>query len=93
LAKINSCLNYAKAILNLKLSQKLSPQQIQLMKLIQLPTQAFEQRLLEEMNESALEAGKEEDEYEKMSLKAKIMTMTILNLIELRQKISISMSI
>jgi hypothetical protein len=65
------------------------------MKLIQLPTQAFEQRLLEEMNENpALEAGKEEDEYEKMSLKAKIMTtMTILNLIELRQKISISMSI
>jgi hypothetical protein len=31
----------AKAILNLKLSQKLSPQQIQLMKLIQLPTQAL----------------------------------------------------
>jgi RNA polymerase sigma-54 factor len=53
-AKINSCLNYAKAILNLKLSQKLSPQQIQLMKLIQLPTQAFEQRLLEEMNENPL---------------------------------------
>jgi RNA polymerase sigma-54 factor len=53
--------------LNLKLSQKLSPQQIQLMKLIQLPTQAFEQRLKEEMNENpALEAGKEEDEeYEK----------------------------
>ncbi len=55
-----------KQFLNLKLSQKLSPQQIQLMKLIQLPTQAFEQRLLEEMNENpALEAGKEEDEYEK----------------------------
>ena len=54
-----------KQFLNLKLSQKLSPQQIQLMKLIQLPTQAFEQRLLEEMNENpALEAGKEED-YEK----------------------------
>jgi len=36
------------------------------MKLIQLPTQAFEQRLLEEMNENpALEAGKEEDEFEK----------------------------
>jgi RNA polymerase sigma-54 factor len=34
------------------------------MKLIQLPTQAFEQRLLEEMNENpALEAGKEEEEY------------------------------
>ncbi|OAB31301.1 RNA polymerase, sigma 54 subunit, RpoN/SigL [Flavobacterium fryxellicola] len=55
-----------KQFLNLKLSQKLSPQQIQLMKLIQLPTQAFEQRLLEEMNENpALETGKEEDEFEK----------------------------
>ena len=55
-----------KQFLNLKLSQKLSPQQIQLMKLIQLPTQAFEQRLKEEMNENpALEAGKEEDDYEK----------------------------
>src|SRR3970282_1834575 len=55
-----------KQFLNLKLSQKLSPQQIQLMKLIQLPTQAFEQRLVEEMNENpALEAGKEEDDYEK----------------------------
>jgi hypothetical protein len=64
------------------------------MKLIQLPTQAFEQRLLEEMNENPFRSRKEEDEYEKMSLKAKIMTtMTILNLIELRQKISISMNI
>lgn len=56
-----------KQFLNLKLSQKLSPQQIQLMKLIQLPTQAFEQRLKEEMNENpALEAGKEDDDdYEK----------------------------
>jgi len=55
-----------KQFLNLKLSQKLSPQQIQLMKLIQLPTQAFEQRLLEEMNENpALETGSEEDDYEK----------------------------
>ena len=55
-----------KQFLNLKLTQKLSPQQIQLMKLIQLPTQAFEQRLLEEMNENpALEAGKEEEEYVK----------------------------
>jgi RNA polymerase sigma-54 factor len=52
--------------LNLKLSQKLSPQQIQLMKLIQLPTQAFEQRLKQEMEENpALEGGKEEkDDYE-----------------------------
>lgn len=52
-----------KQFLNLKLSQKLSPQQIQLMKLIQLPTQAFEQRLIEEMNDNpALEAGKEDDD-------------------------------
>jgi len=51
--------------LNFKLSQKLSPQQIQLMKLIQLPTQAFEQRLSQEMNENpALEGGKEESESE-----------------------------
>jgi len=55
-----------KQFLNLKLSQKLSPQQIQLMKLIQLPTQAFEQRLKEEMVENpALESGKEEELYEK----------------------------
>ena len=53
--------------LNLKLSQKLSPQQIQLMKLIQLPTQAFEQRINQELEENpALEGGKEEtnDEFE-----------------------------
>ncbi len=51
--------------LNFKLSQKLSPQQIQLMKLIQLPTQAFEQRIAQEMEENpALESGKEElDEF------------------------------
>jgi len=49
--------------LNFKLSQKLSPQQIQLMKLIQLPTQAFEQRISQEMNENpALEGGKDEDD-------------------------------
>lgn len=47
--------------LNFKLSQKLSPQQIQLMKLIQLPTQAFEQRIAQEMQENpALEGGKEQ---------------------------------
>src|SRR5690606_7361771 len=44
-------------------SQKLSPQQIQLMKLIQLPTQAFEQRLKQELEENpALESGKEESQ-------------------------------
>ena len=38
--------------LQFKLSQKLSPQQIQLMKLIQLPTQAFEQRLKQKPHSS-----------------------------------------
>jgi RNA polymerase sigma-54 factor len=53
--------------LNFKLSQKLSPQQIQLMKLIQLPTQAFEQRIKQELEENpALDSGKEEikDEFD-----------------------------
>ncbi len=52
--------------LQFKLSQKLSPQQIQLMKLIQLPTQAFEQRLKQELEENpALEGGKEnKDEFD-----------------------------
>jgi len=38
--------------LKLKLSQKLSPQQIQLMKLIQLSTQEFEQKLSREIEEN-----------------------------------------
>ena len=47
--------------LHYKLLQKLSPQQIQLMKLIQLPTQAFEERLKQEIEENpALDTGKEE---------------------------------
>lgn len=51
-----------KQYLQFKLSQKLSPQQIQLMKLIQLPTQAFEQRLKQELEENpALDTGKEND--------------------------------
>ena len=46
-----------------KLQQKLTPQQIQLMKLIQLPTIEFEQRLKQESEENpALEEGKEEPE-------------------------------
>ena len=46
--------------LSQKLSQKLSPQQIQLMKLIQLPTQALEVRIKEELEENpALEEGEE----------------------------------
>ena len=47
--------------LQLKLAQKLSPQQIQLMKLIQLPTLDFEQKIQNEIEENpALESGKEE---------------------------------
>jgi RNA polymerase sigma-54 factor len=50
-----------KQSLHFKLLQKLSPQQIQLMKLIQLPTQAFEERLKQEIEENpALDTGKEE---------------------------------
>ncbi|MHB1105887.1 MAG: RNA polymerase factor sigma-54 [Lutibacter sp.] len=49
--------------LHFKLSQKLSPQQIQLMKLIQLPTQEFEQRLKQELEENpALEIQDESAE-------------------------------
>ncbi len=49
-----------KQSLQQKLQQKLSPQQIQLMKLIQLPTQAFEQKLAHEIEENpALEIGKD----------------------------------
>ena len=57
-----------KQSLQYKLLQKLSPQQIQLMKLIQLPTQAFEERLKQEIEENpALDTGNEkldsEDEF------------------------------
>ena len=49
--------------LQLKLSQKLSPQQIQLMKLIQLSTQEFEQRLSRDIEENpALDTSKDETE-------------------------------
>ena len=54
-----------KQSLNFKLLQKLSPQQIQLMKLIQLPTQAFEERLKQEIEENpALDTEKEETEFD-----------------------------
>ncbi len=47
--------------LTFKLSQKLSPQQIKLMKLIQLPTLDFEQRIKNEIEENpALESGVED---------------------------------
>lgn len=46
-----------------KLQQKLSPQQIQLMKLLQIPTAALEQRIQEELEiNPALESGDESEE-------------------------------
>ena len=51
--------------LQLKLSQKLSPQQIQLMKLIQLTTAELEQKIKNEIEENpALEMGNEKTEIE-----------------------------
>ncbi len=51
--------------LYLKLQQKLSPQQIQLMKLLQVPTVELEQRIKQEIEENpALEEGNEHDEDE-----------------------------
>lgn len=48
-----------------RLLQKLSPQQIQLMKLLQVPTIALEQRIKQEIEENpALEEGEEENENE-----------------------------
>ncbi len=48
--------------LHLKLQQKLSPQQIQLMKLLQVPTAAIEQRIKEELEENpALDEGRDDD--------------------------------
>ena len=49
--------------LNQKLLQKLSPQQIQFIKLLQLNTLNFQERVDEELLENpALESGKDEDE-------------------------------
>jgi DNA-directed RNA polymerase specialized sigma54-like protein len=65
--------------LQFKLSQKLSPQQIQLMKLIQLPTQAFEQRLKEELVENpALESGKKRKNCMKKTSLTTTMSMMIM---------------
>lgn len=52
-----------KQSLSFKLQQKLSPQQIQLMKLLQLPTVALEQRIKEELESNpALDEGKDEED-------------------------------
>lgn len=54
-----------KQSLQQKLLQKLSPQQIQLMKLLQLPTVALEQRIKEEIEGNpALDEGRDKDEDE-----------------------------
>jgi RNA polymerase sigma-54 factor len=57
-----------KQSLQQKMLQKLSPQQIQLMKMLQLPTIALEERIKEEMEVNpALEEGKDEisdDDYQ-----------------------------
>lgn len=53
--------------LSFKLEQRLSPQQIQLMKLLEVPTMELDQRIKQEIEENpALEEGedKEEDEFE-----------------------------
>jgi len=55
-----------KQSLHQKLLQKLSPQQIQLMKLLQVPTAELEQRIKEEIEVNpALEEGQSEDERER----------------------------
>ena len=52
-----------------KMLQKLSPQQIQLMKLLQVPTATLEQRIKEELEENpALEEGEKELEFEEEGL-------------------------
>lgn len=52
-----------KQTLSQKILQKLSPQQIQLMKLLQIPTATLEQRIEEELEANpALEEGEENDE-------------------------------
>lgn len=56
-----------KQTLQQKLQQKLSPQQIQLMKMLQIPTMELEQRIKEEMEVNpALEEGREEEENDEM---------------------------
>lgn len=58
-----------KQSLQQKLLQKLSPQQIQLMKMLQLPTVALEQRIKEELEiNPALEEGEDNEEEEKEDL-------------------------
>ena len=50
--------------LQLKLQQKLSPQQIQAMKLLQVPTAALEQRIKEELEANPALEDETGDKYE-----------------------------
>ena len=55
-----------KQYLQQKLQTKLSPQQIQLMKMLQIPTMELDQRIKDEMEiNPALEEGQDEEEKEK----------------------------
>src|SRR2546423_15346932 len=55
-----------------KLQQKLSPQQIQLMKLLQIPVATIEQRIKEEIQENpALEEGHDGEEEQEYNLEEK----------------------
>ncbi|MBL7943058.1 MAG: RNA polymerase sigma-54 factor, partial [Flavobacteriales bacterium] len=57
-----------KQSLQQKLQAKLSPQQIQLMKMLQIPTMELDQRIKEEMESNpALEEGRDEEEEENKS--------------------------
>ena len=57
-----------KQSLNQKFLQKLSPQQIQLMKLLQIPTATLDQRIKEELEANpALDEGEEVDELNDMA--------------------------
>jgi len=58
-----------KQTLKQKMLQKLSPQQIQLMKLLQVPTASLEQRIKEELEANpALDEGSDQDEFEELPL-------------------------
>jgi len=57
-----------KQSLQQKLLQKLSPQQIQMIKLLEIPTIQLEQRIKKELEENpVLEEGKEEEEFQETS--------------------------
>ena len=63
----NKAIMAMKQYLSQKLEQRLSPQQIQLMKLLQVPTMELDARIKQEIEENpALEEGadKDEDEFE-----------------------------